>query len=64
MTTINNIIPASLFVDQESATIPYSAATLRFNEPAVVRRDTIPFSSIGNGKFRRRFDRHVAAFRR
>lgn len=45
MSTINNISPASLLVDQEYATIPYSAAMLRFNEPVTVRRDT--FTLVG-----------------
>lgn len=62
MTTINNITPASLFVDRENATIPYSAATVRLNER--IARDATPFSNIGHGKFRKLFDRHVTAFRR
>ncbi|MEQ9441231.1 MAG: hypothetical protein RIG62_19465 [Cyclobacteriaceae bacterium] len=63
MITISNINPASLFVDREYATIPYSAATLQLNETIAVRRDTTPFSSIGSGKFRRMFNRHAMAFR-
>ncbi|MEM8968805.1 MAG: hypothetical protein AAGE93_20480 [Bacteroidota bacterium] len=62
MTTINNITPASLFVDRENATIPYSAATLELNQR--IARGTTPFSEMGRGKFRKLFNRHTTAFRR
>ncbi|WKN40639.1 hypothetical protein [Tunicatimonas pelagia] len=62
MTTINNIIPASLLVDQENVTIPYSAETVRLNER--IARDTVPFSKIGHGRFRKLFNRHATAYRR
>ena len=62
MTTINNIIPASLLIDSENATIPYSTETFRLNER--INRGVVPFSKIGQGKFRRLFNRHTAAYRR
>jgi len=62
MTTINNIIPASLLIDRENATIPYSTETIRLNER--INRDVVPFSKIGQGKFRKLFNRHTTAYRR
>ncbi len=61
MTTINNIIPASLLVDRENATIPYSAETVHLNER--IARGTVPFSKMGQGKFRKLFNRHTTAYR-
>ncbi len=61
MTTINNIIPASLLVDRENATIPYSAETIRLNER--IARGAVPFSKMSQGKFRKLFNRHTIAYR-
>ncbi|MEM6842675.1 MAG: hypothetical protein AAF632_10655 [Bacteroidota bacterium] len=63
MTTLVNT-PSTLFIDSESAAIPYSEATLRLNEKLGMRRNTTPFSGMETGKFRKLFDRHRTAFRR
>lgn len=62
MTTIDNIIPASLLIDRENATIPYSTETVRLNER--INRGAVPFSKIGQGKFRKLFNRHTATYLR
>jgi hypothetical protein len=55
---------ASLFIDTEFTSIPYSGATLRLNERLGISRNTTPFSGMETGKFRKLFDRHRTAFRR
>nr|WKN36811.1 hypothetical protein K4G66_31080 [Tunicatimonas sp. TK19036] len=60
----SSINTTALFIDNEFARIPYSAATLQLNREIDMKRDTTPFSQMGSGKFRKLFDRHTAAFRR
>ena len=63
MTTLFNT-PASLLIDNEFASIPFSEATLDLNKKLGIRRNTTPFSGMETGKFRKLFDRHRTAFRR
>ena len=63
MTTIIRPQSATL-VDTEFAHIPYSEATLQLNRRLAIQRDITPFSQMGEGKFRRLFNRHTTAYRR
>nr|WKN35036.1 hypothetical protein K4G66_21905 [Tunicatimonas sp. TK19036] len=62
MTTIIRPQSATL-IDTEFAHIPYSEATLQLNRKLAMKRDTTPFGQMGEGKFRRLFNRHTTAYR-
>jgi hypothetical protein len=56
MTTLTQI-SRDYFVEREGASISLSAGSLAMNQPEV-RRSSQPFSMMGEGKFRRAFNRH------
>lgn len=63
MNAIINHPAESLFVDQPNVNIPIATQAIRAEtQPSL--RSARPFSDMGQGKFRRLFNRHTAAFRR
>lgn len=50
-------ISRDYFVEREGANISLSPVSIAINRPAIIR-DLQPFSVIGQGKFRRTFNRH------
>ncbi len=62
MTTHIITLAPKMFIDIETARIPYSQETLRLNEEPV-RRNAMPFSEMRVGKFRKLFNRHTLAYK-
>ena len=56
MTSLTQI-SQNYFVEREGAIISLSPESLALNQ-AEIRRDTQPFYRMGEGKFRRSFNRH------
>ena len=61
MNTVINHLAKSLFIDQPNVSIPIVVQSVGVNP---LSQSTRSFSDMGQGKFRRLFNRHSTAFRR
>lgn len=65
MTTSFNNTLEYILIDRENAEIKLSKASVKLNEalPVIKRSSFRTIADMGEGKFRRMFDRHKAAYR-